>query len=110
MADDCLYRERASSNGTEALFLALTLLFLALLAWRVSSGRRDALAAASLFFFALFLFYSVNYRALTIRLTSAALTLTFGVFAWKVRWDNVKPIVLMTSRCGCGWGAQAYTL
>jgi len=35
MNDDLLYHERLTSNRTEALFLAFTLLFFLLLFWRV---------------------------------------------------------------------------
>ena len=36
MNDDLLYHERITSNRTEALFLALTILFFLLLVWRVN--------------------------------------------------------------------------
>jgi len=90
MNDDLLYQERISSNRTEVLFLALSLLFFLLLAWRASADGLDVLAAVFFFFFVIFLFYSVNYRTLTIRLTSESLKLTFGIFTWKVPLDNVE--------------------
>ena len=88
--NDLIYTEKISSNKTEALFLALTLLFLLLLIWRVSAGSLDALAGAFLFFLVIFFFYSVNYKTLIIRLTSESLKLTFGIFTWTVPLDNIE--------------------
>jgi hypothetical protein len=90
MTDEIIYNERVSSNRTEALFLALTILFFLLLVWRVNAGSLDILAAAFFGLFSLFLFYSVNYRTLTIRLTQESLKLTFGIFTWTVPLDNVE--------------------
>jgi len=89
MTDDLIYNERISSHRTELFFLALTTLFALLLIWRVNAGRLDVLAAV-FFLFVVFLFYSVNYRTLIIRLNSESLTLTFGLFTWKVPLDNVE--------------------
>jgi len=90
MTDDLIYNERISSPRTELLFLALTTLFALLLIWRVNAGRLDVLAAVFFFLFVVFLFYSVNYRMLIIRLNSESLALTFGLFTWKVPLDNVE--------------------
>jgi Ca2+/Na+ antiporter len=87
---DLIYAEKLSSNRTEALFLALTLLFLWLLLWRVSTGGLDILAAAFVCLFVVFLFYTVNYRQLAIRLTSESVKVTFGVFTWTVPLDNIE--------------------
>jgi Ca2+/Na+ antiporter len=67
--DDLIYNERVSSYRTEALFLALTILFFLLLIWRVNAGSLDILVAVFFCLFSLFFFYSVNYRTLIIRLT-----------------------------------------
>jgi Ca2+/Na+ antiporter len=90
MTEDILYNERVSSNRTEALFLALTITFLLLLIWRVNVSGLDVLAVVFLCLSSLFLFYSVNYRTLIIRLTSESLKLTFGIFTWRVPLDNVE--------------------
>lgn len=90
MTDDLIFHERISSNRTEALFLALTLLFLLLFLWRVTAGSLDLLTVTFLCSFGLFFFYSVNYRTLLIRLTAESLNLTFGLFTWKVPLDNVE--------------------
>ena len=84
-----LYLERVSSWRTEALFLGLTLLFLLLFAWRRMDGMVDAWGILLLCAFAFFLFYSVNYRALTICLTAEALQLKFGLFRWTVPLDSI---------------------
>lgn len=89
MSDDPIYHERISSNRTEALFVAPTFLFALLVIWRATADSLDALAWVFLCLSGLFLFYSVNYRTLIIRLTTESLKLTFGVFAWQVPLDNV---------------------
>lgn len=88
--NDLLYSERISSNITEALFLALTILFFLLLIWRVKAGNLDILTVVFFCFFMFFLFYSVNYKVLIIRLTSKYLKLKFGIFTWTVPLDNVE--------------------
>jgi hypothetical protein len=87
--DDLLYDESVTSTKTEALFVALTILFLVLLVWRVTAGS-FLLAAVFLVLFGVFLFYSVNYRTLVIRLTAESLKLTFGIITWTVPLDNVE--------------------
>ena len=89
MPADFLYDERISSNKTEALFLALTLIFSLLFIWRMSVSGLDALAVVFLCFAGFFLFYSLNYKVLMIQLTSEVLKLTFGIFTWKVPLDNI---------------------
>jgi hypothetical protein len=87
--DDCIYTERLTSNKTETLFLALTLLFLLLLTWQLNSASFDLLSAIFLSIFIIFLFYSLNYRALKIRLTSKSLQLKFGLFTWTVPMESI---------------------
>jgi hypothetical protein len=89
MNNDLFLEERISSNKTEALFVALTIGFFLLFIWRLNTARLDLLAAVFLIFFLIFLFYSLNFRTLFIRLTSEALKLTFGVFKWVVPLDNI---------------------
>ena len=88
--DDLLYAERVASKRTEALFLALTILFFLLFIWRVIDDRLDILAVVFLCLFSFFLFYSANYRTLVIRLTAESLKLTFGIFTWTVPLDNIE--------------------
>ncbi len=94
MTGELIYHERSSSNKTEALFVALAATFLFLFLWRWNAAGLDWLAAVWVFFFIMFLFYSLNYRTLIIRLSSEALKLTFGVFTWVVPVDNVEGISL----------------
>jgi len=94
MTDELIYNERVSSNRTEALFLGLTFLFFLLLIWRVKAGSLDVLTAVFLCLFGLFLFYSMNYRTLVIRLTSESLKLTFGIFTWIVPLENIQDCCL----------------
>ena len=84
------YEEKIASNRTEALFLLLTAVFFALLWARLSAGRADALAAVFSVLGVLFLFYSINYRTLLVRAASAALELKFGVFSWKIPFENIR--------------------
>jgi len=90
VTDDLIYHERVSSNRTEGLFLALMSLCFLLFLWRVIAGYLDVFAAICFCFFGVFLFYSVNYRTLLIRLTTESLSLTFGIFTWEVPLENVE--------------------
>ena len=83
------YNEKLSSAKTETLFVFLTLIFLALFAWRWSSVGWNGWAVTFLCFFAFFLFYSLNYRTLKIHLTPETLELTFGIFNWTIAIANI---------------------
>lgn len=89
MTNNLIYEERVFSNKTEALFLGFTILFLMLLIWRMSTGSPDILSAIFFFIFVFFLFYSVNYRTLIIRLNPESLKLKFGIFTWTIPLCNV---------------------
>jgi hypothetical protein len=91
---DFIFQEELSSKRTEGLFVALTVLFLLLFAWRVRTSGAGVLSAVSLFFFVFFLFYSINYRTLIIDLTPERLKLKFGVFTWTVPLENVENCAL----------------
>jgi hypothetical protein len=90
LTDDLIYNERVSSTRTEGLFLGLTSFFLLLFIWRVTAYSLDILAAVFFFFSVFFLFYSLNYKTLIIRLTQEALKLTFGIFTWTVPIENIE--------------------
>ena len=90
VTDNYIYTERVSSKRTEALFVGLTLLFATLLSRRLVAGRRGVLTAVFFFLASFFCFYALNYRTLTIRLTSSTLTLTFGLFTWHVPLANIE--------------------
>ena len=90
VTENLLYTERVSSKRTEMLFVALTLLFFTLLIWRVTARGLDILVLVFLCLFAFFFFYALNYRTLTIRLTTKSLKLTFGIFTWNVPLDNIE--------------------
>lgn len=90
MPDAVIYHERVRSNKTEALFLALLVLFFMLLIWRVIAHSLDFLAIALLLLSLIFLFYTINYRTLEISLSAKALRLQFGVFRWKIPLDNME--------------------
>lgn len=90
MTDKALYRERITSSKTEALFVGLAVLFAALFAWRWASSGPGALAITLLAGCVVFLFYALNFRTLVITLSPDHLTLTFGIFTWRVPLDNVE--------------------
>jgi hypothetical protein len=89
MTDNPIYEERVTSDWTEALFLGLTIFFFLLYRWRLSTGGPLFLRAAFFVLFLLFLFYSLNYRTLIIRLTPEMLKLKFGIFTWRIPLDNI---------------------
>jgi len=90
MTDEVIYNEKVSSKWTEALFLSLTMLFFLLLIWRANTVSLDWAAVVFTCFFVFFLFYSVNYRTLLIRLTPDSLKLKFGIFIWTVPVDDIQ--------------------
>lgn len=87
--EQVLHDERLVSNVTTALFAALTLIFGGLSFWRLTAVRYDWLAAVLQFLSVFFLFYTVNYRTLRIRLTHNDLTLSFGVFRWRIPLNKI---------------------
>jgi hypothetical protein len=89
VAQDALYEEKVSSRRTQAVFGTLTLLLLIVFAWRATTTGLNAVGVALLFLSLFFLFCSLNYRTLLIRLTTSAVTLRFGVFTWTMPLDNV---------------------
>jgi len=84
------YNEKVSSRWTEALFLALTILFFLLFIWRVTAINLDSIAIIFLGFFVLFFFYSANYRTLVICMTEQSLKLIFGIFTWTIPFENIE--------------------
>jgi len=90
MDKDNIYFEKVSSRRTGSLFIALTILFSLLFVWRMNVSNWNGLAVVFLVLSCLFLFYVVNYRTLTIRITSGALKLSFGIFSWTVPFENIE--------------------
>jgi hypothetical protein len=89
-ATDPVFQETLSSKRTEALFVALTALFLLLYAWRIRASGAGFLSAVFLFFCVFFLFYAINYRTLRIHLTPERFKLKFGIFTWTVPLENIE--------------------
>ncbi len=90
MDQEDLCQERVSSARTEALFVALTLIPLAVFAWRVPSAGIDGWSVFLLAVAAMFLFYSLNYRTLVIRVSADVLRLRFGLFEWTIPLQNIE--------------------
>jgi hypothetical protein len=84
------YEERVSSRRTEALFIALTGVFLLLLIWSVNGGEVEIVSVGLVCLYGFFLFCSLNYRTLVIRITPEALVLRFGILRWTVPLENVE--------------------
>ena len=89
MRHDLIFQERVSSMRTLLTFVALTILCLALLIWRVADSGFGAVAAAFLILTIYFFFCILNYRVLVIRISEEGLQLIFGLFRWAVPWRTV---------------------
>jgi hypothetical protein len=84
-----VYEEKLTSPRTTALFVVLTLLFLALAIWRWMVGGLGVLTIVFLCLSAIFLFYVINYRVLVIRVTKTGLVLKFGILSWTVPLEDL---------------------
>ena len=87
---DVLYYEKVSSRKTTWLFIGLTVVFLLLFVWQIKANGWNGLAITFLVFSCVFLFYVVNYRMLIISITSECVKLSFGIFKWRVPFDNIE--------------------
>jgi hypothetical protein len=89
MTDQPIYLEKLSSRKTEALFVALTLLFFILFVGFAYSHLWGGWSILFMCLFVIFLFYAVNYRYLVIRLDQSYLRLKFGIFTWTIPLENI---------------------
>jgi len=90
-----LYSEKTSSEKTEMLFIALTIVFFSLFIWRTNMFMNwNTLAVIFLCLSCFFLIYSVNYRSLIILITPEFLQLRFSIFKWTVSVDNIEKVRL----------------
>ena len=99
------YTEELSSPKTETLFIALTVAFSILFAWRWSIASWNGWTITFLCIAAFFLFYVFNYRTLKIYLTHETLQLMFGVFTWRIAIANIGSSYLDTPSIGSVGGA-----
>jgi hypothetical protein len=90
MNTDVVYTEELTSTMTEILFVVLASVFLGLFTWRYLTVGMHPLAWVFLFFGLFFIFYSINYRRLVIRMTAQAVHLRFGIFGWTIPFENVQ--------------------
>jgi hypothetical protein len=88
------FEERLTSRRTEILLVTLTVLFLLVFAWRVTSSGPGLLSFTLIGLSGFFLFYSLSYRTLVIRMTPDSVVLTFGVVRWTVLLENVEHCAL----------------
>lgn len=84
-----VYEERLTSGRTEALFVALALLPLAVLVLRYPTAGMDGWSVFLLAVAAMFVFYALNYQTLVIRVNQDALRLRFGLFEWTIPLSNI---------------------
>lgn len=87
---ETIYEERLSSNVTTGLFVALTLVFGALFAWRVLAVGFRFVPVVFLILSLLFLFYTINYRMLIVRFNEQGLLLRFGIIPWRIPFSNMQ--------------------
>jgi hypothetical protein len=88
------YKEEITSGRTEALFIALMLMFLVFSVLRVNSHGIDGWLRVFAAVSVVFLFYSINYRKLIIRITPSNVKLRFGLFHWRIPLDNIESVFL----------------
>ena len=89
-AGEDIYVERLSSTRTELLFAGLTLVGLLAFYGRIRGRGFGRWATVFLSVFVMFLFYTLNYRTLEIRVDADSLRLRFGLFKWVVALDNIE--------------------
>ncbi len=89
MKGEIFYEEGVTSRKTQALFLSLAGQFTGMALWSRKFPKRGLLSIISFFFASFFLFYSLNYRKLRIRLTPEELNLKFGIFTWSIPVINI---------------------
>ena len=87
--EELVYEEKVSSIKTMRLFLALTALFSLLFIWRLKAIGSEVLTIIFFSFFVFFLFNSINYRILSIRLFADSLKLDFGIFTRTILLENI---------------------
>ena len=86
---DFLYTEYLTSKRTTLFFAMLSVSCFSLAIMRASWYAFEALTLTLAFFSAFFLFYTLNYRVLEIKLTAKALKITFGIFSWEVPFSQI---------------------
>jgi hypothetical protein len=96
MTNDHSYLENLSSRKAETLFVALTILFFIPFAWLASVHLFGGWSIFFFCLFAFFLFYSLNYRILSVFLDKSNLQLKFGIFKWIVPLQNIEACSLDT--------------
>ena len=89
LQNEISFHEKIQSNRTTLLFVVLILVFAALAFWRMNSRSLDSLCILLFVFAGFFLFYTINYRTLSISINSEKVLLKFGVFKWMIPMNNI---------------------
>ncbi len=92
MSDKLRHHETLTSLRTEALFIFLMLSFLLLSTWRLLRSGWDGWVVLFVCLFGMFLFYSLNFHTLVIRLDDQSLSLQFGIFTWRIPVSNIAAV------------------
>ena len=91
---DVVYEEKVRSRWTSALFLFLTCIFFVTCIWNMTADGPFAFTLILLFLALTFLFYTINYVTLVIRITAEYIQLKFGLISWSLPLDNVESFKL----------------
>ncbi|MHA2495418.1 MAG: hypothetical protein ACXAEI_08010 [Candidatus Hodarchaeales archaeon] len=84
-----LYEEKILSKITAGVFIVLTALFMILFSCQFIGSGYSAFTLISFSLFLFFLFYSLNYRSLTIFITSSSVEIKFGIFSRSIGWESI---------------------
>lgn len=106
-----IYQEKIFSTWITAIMALLTATFLFFLLHQIFAQPIGARPAPNWFFlvmFLLFLAVTLNFSVLKITMTTGGLTVNYGIFKHKIRWENIADCYLDESsplRYG-GWGVR----
>ncbi len=105
MTGDRVYFERVTSKRTETLFVVLAILFFLLFTLFARTAVFGAWSILFFCLFAFFLFYTLNFRTLIIRLSKDTLQLQFGIITWMIPLHNIETCSLDATPLGRIGGA-----
>lgn len=90
LSSDHLYEEQISSKITTGVFITFTTLFMIIFSCQFLGSGYFVLTLISFSLFLFFLFYSLNYRSLTILITSSSVEIKFGIFSRIACWESIE--------------------
>lgn len=93
MDPNTLYEEKLFSKWSTIIFTIFTILFLVLTVYPIFIGPLGDNKAPTWLLgliFLLFLFFTLNFSFMTLKLTSEFLSVRFGVLSYNVTWENIE--------------------